>query len=352
VSVRENALAGMSLARRPDGRGGDGEEVAMVRIGYKLSSEEQRPGDLVALARLAEQAGFGFALISDHYHPWIDRQGQSPFVWTVIGAIAHTTEKLELGTAVTCPTVRMHPAIVAQAAATAAAIMPGRFFLGVGTGEALNEHILGDPWPPTHIRQEMLEEAVAIIRLLWEGGLKNHRGRYYRVDNARIYSLPDTPPAIHVAVGGSRSAEAAGKIGDGMIATAAKAELVKAFEKAGGKGKPRYAELTVCWAKSETEARRTARAYWPIAAMPSALSWELPLPSQFEAAAELVTEEATAEEIACGPDPERHLEAITRYARAGFEHVCVHQVGPQQEGFMEFYAREVLPKFASLPAAA
>ena len=324
----------------------------MVRIGYKLSSEEQRPRDLVGFARLAEQAGFSFALISDHYHPWIDRQGQSPFVWAVIGAIAQATEKLELGTAVTCPTVRIHPAIIAQAAATAAAMMPGRFFLGVGTGEALNEHILGDPWPPTHIRQEMLEEAVAVIRLLWEGGLKNHRGRYYRVDNARLYSLPDTAPPIHVAVGGSRAAELAGKIGDGMIATTAEPDLVQAFERAGGQGKPRYAEMTVCWARSEADARRTAHAYWPTAAIPSALSWELPLPSHFEAAAELVTEDATAQEITCGPDPERHREAIRRYVRAGFEHVCVHQVGPDQKGFIEFYAREVVPSLGSLRAAA
>jgi G6PDH family F420-dependent oxidoreductase len=324
----------------------------MVRLGYKLSSEEQRPGDLVRLARLAEQTGFGFALISDHYHPWIDQQGQSPFVWTVIGAIAQATDRLQLGTAVTCPTVRIHPAIVAQAAATAAAMMPGRFFLGVGSGEALNEHILGDPWPPTHIRQEMLEEAVTVIRLLWEGGLKNHRGRYYRVDNARIYSLPDTPPPIHVAVGGSRAAELAGKIGDGMIVTSPQAELVEAFEKGGGAGKPRYAELTVCWASSEAQARRTAHQHWPTAAMPSALAWELPLPSQFEAAARLVTEDAAAEEIVCGPDPTRHLDAIARYARAGFEHVCVHQIGPEQKGFMEFYAREVFPRLTSLRAAA
>jgi G6PDH family F420-dependent oxidoreductase len=322
----------------------------MVNVGYKLSSEEHRPRDLVRYARLAEETGFSFALISDHYHPWTDKQGQSPFVWSVIGAIAQATERIELGTAVTCPTVRIHPAIIAQAAATAAALMPGRFFLGVGTGEALNEHITGDPWPPTHIRQEMLAEAVTVIRRLWEGGLTNHRGEYYEVHNARIYSLPETLPPILLAAGGPRSAELAATIGDGLIGTGPDVKLMKAFAKAGGKTKPRYGEVTVCWARTEADARRTAHTWWPTAAMPSPLAWELPLPSHFEAAAELVTEDAVAEWVTCGPDPKRHLEAIRKYARAGYDHVCIHQVGPDQEGFIEFYGQEVLPKLRALHA--
>ena len=324
----------------------------MVKLGYKLSSEEQTPRDLVRYARMAEETGFSFALISDHFHPWVDAQGQSPFVWSVIGAIAEATERLELGTAVTCPTVRIHPALVAQAAATSAALMPGRFFLGVGTGEALNEHVVGAPWPATHIRQEMLEEAIAIIRQLWQGGLQNHRGRYYRVENARIYSLPERLPPIHIAVGGPRGAEIAAQLGDGMVGTSPKAELIEAFEKAGGKQKPRYAEVTVCWANSEAEARRTAREVWPNAVIPSPLSWELPLPSHFEAAAKLVTEDAIAEEIVCGNDPQRHLGAVRRYVEAGYDHVCVHQVGRDQKGFFEFYKREIVPKLAELRAAA
>ena len=322
----------------------------MVSVGYKLSSEEHPPNDLVRHARLAEDTGFAFALISDHYHPWIDKQGQSPFVWSVLGALAHATRKLTIGTAVTCPTVRTHPAIIAQAAATVAAMMPGRFFLGVGTGEALNEHILGDPWPPPHIRRDMLAEAVTVIRLLWQGKLTNHAGDYYEVHNARIYSLPKRPPPIAVAAGGPRSAELAGTIGDAFIGTSPEAKLIKAFGKAGGRGKPRYGELTVCWAASESEARRTAHAWWPTAVLPSSLSWELPLPSHFESAAELVTEDAVAEEITCGPDPRRHVDAIRKYARAGYDHVCVHQVGPDQEGFIDFYGREVLPKLRALRA--
>jgi G6PDH family F420-dependent oxidoreductase len=324
----------------------------MLSVGYKLSSEEHAPRDLVRYARAAEESGFSFALISDHYHPWTDKQGQSPFVWSVIGAIAQVTERLELGTAVTCPTVRMHPAIVAQAAATAAAMMPGRFSLGLGTGEALNEHVTGAHWPPAHVRREMLTEAVTVIRRLWEGRLTSHSGEHYEVHNARVYSLPKRPPPILVAAGGPATAHLAATIGDGLVTTAPDPGLVKAFEKAGGRGKPCYVELTVCWARSEAEARRTAHAWWPIAAMPGPLARELALPSHVEAAAKLVTEEAVAAKVVCGPDAARHVDAIRQHARAGYGHVCVHQVGPDQEGFLQFYAREVLPRVRTLRAVA
>src|SRR5687767_13274071 len=214
-------------ARGPDGEQGargarrdQGVEEAMTSFGYALSSEEHAPSDLVRYAELAERAGFPFALISDHFHPWIDRQGHSPFVWDVIGAISQRTQKLVLGTGVTCPTMRIHPAIIAQAAATAATLMPGRFFLGVGSGEALNEHILGDRWPPADIRQDMLEEAVEVMRLLWRGGELSHYGEHYVVENARIYDLPDEPVPVMIAAGGEKSAELAGRIGDGLITTA------------------------------------------------------------------------------------------------------------------------------------
>ena len=314
-----------------------------ISLGYKLSSEEQAPADLVRLAAMAEETGFVFALISDHYHPWTDRQGQSPFVWSVIGAIAQATQRLTVGTAVTCPAGRLHPAIIAQAAATSAALMPGRFFLGVGTGENLNEHILGQGWPETEIRQERLEEAIEVIRQLWRGGNQSHHGRYFTMENARLYSLPDRPPPLLVAVGGPRGAEQAARLGDGMIGTDPDPSLVKAFTKAGGTGKPRYAELTVCWAKDEPTARRIAREHWPTAAMESSLSWELPLPAHFEAVAELVTEDQVAESIVCGPEPSRHLKAIAKYVEAGYDHICVHQVGKDQKGFFEFYRDEILP---------
>jgi len=318
--------------------------MATVKIGYAMSSEEHTPNDLVRHAQLAEQAGFTFALISDHFHPWVDAQGHSPFVWSVIGAIAHATERLELGTGVTCPTIRIHPAIIAHAAATAAAMMPGRFFLGVGTGENLNEHVLGDRWPPHDRRLEMLEEAVQVIRQLWQGGSQSHYGKHYTVENARLYTLPEELPRIVVAASGARTAEAAGRFGDGLCSTAPKPEIIKAFTAGGGKG-PRYGQMTVCWAANVDEAQRTALRIWPNAALGGELSQELPTPAHFEQATSNATVEQIAKEVVCGPDPQRHIELIKKYIAAGFDHVYIHQVGPDQAGFINFYQREILPKF-------
>ncbi len=244
--------------------------------------------------------------------------------------------------------MRTHPAIIAQAAATAAAMMPGRFFLGVETGERLNEHILGAPWPSHDVRLEMLEEAIAVIRQLWQGGMQTHRGRYYTVENARIYTLPDELPPIMVAAGGPNAAEAAGRIGDGLISTAPQAKLLQRFDEAGGTGKPRYGQVTVCWAQTEAEARRTAYEYWPNSGIKGELSQELPTPTHFEQAAKLVSEDDVAQAIVCGPDPERHTAKIKQFIDAGFDHIYVHQVGPDQEGFFQFYEREVLPKLHGL----
>jgi len=319
--------------------------IAMPQIGYALSSEEHQPNDLIRFAALAEEAGFGYALISDHYHPWVDAQGESPFVWSVIGGIAQATERLRLGTGVTCPTMRIHPAIVAHAAATSAAMMPGRFFFGVGTGENLNEHILGDHWPAPDERLEMLEEAVEVIRLLWEGGYQTHRGKHYTVENARLYTLPDELPEIYVAASQPLAAELAGRIGDGLVTVAPDKKIAERFESSGGAGKPKLGQVTVCWAKSEEEARRTAHEIWPNGGLQGALSQELPLPEHFEQAAEMVTEEDIAESVACGPNPERHKEQIREFEAAGYDHVYVHQVGPDQQGFLDFYASEILPEF-------
>src|SRR5687768_1324613 len=232
--------------------------MADVQIGYAISSEEHLPNDIVRHARMAEDAGFTYALISDHYHPWVDAQGHSPFVWSVIGGIATATENLRLGTGVTCPTIRIHPAIIAQAAATSAAMMPGRFFLGVGSGENLNEHILGDRWPETDVRLEMLEEAVEVIRLLWQGGVQSHHGKHYTVENARIYTLPEQLPEIMVAASGPKAAELAGRIGDGLITTSPDKKVTQAFDGAGGSSKPHYGQMTVCWAADEASAKKTA----------------------------------------------------------------------------------------------
>jgi G6PDH family F420-dependent oxidoreductase len=317
-----------------------------MEIGYSLSSEESTAADLVRYAVRAEEAGFSFALISDHFHPWLTRQGQSPFVWTVIGAIAHATKRLAIGTGVTCPIVRIHPAIIAQAAATAALLMPGRFFLGLGTGENLNEHILGLYWPPSDIRRKMLQEAVMILRLLWRGGSQSYRGEYFTVERAQVFSLPEKPPPIMIAAAGGRAAELAGEIGDGLISTMPSDSLVRKFRISDGASeKPRYGQMTVCWAKTEAEAKKIAKDWWAVAAIPGELMSQLATPAEFEAVAELVDEEVVAAKMICGPDPERHLEEIESYRKAGFDHVYIHQVGPDQNGFFEFYQREILPKF-------
>ena len=266
----------------------------MTALGYALSSEEHGPRDLVGNARRAEEAGFTFALISDHFHPWIERHPHSPFVWGVLGAIAQATDRLVVGTGVTCPTMRTHPAIIAHAAATAADLMPGRFFLGVGTGENLNEHILGQAWPEWDVRAEMLEEAVEVIRALWSGEVTSHRGRHYRVQNAKLYTLPESLPPIRVAASGRRMAERAARIGEGLIATAPDKKLVQAYRDAGGSG-PLIGQVSVCWAESEAAARKTAHEWWPTAALHGEVSQELPNPSQFTDLAKSVTEDQVAE---------------------------------------------------------
>jgi coenzyme F420-dependent glucose-6-phosphate dehydrogenase len=316
----------------------------MPSFGYKLSSEEHNAASLVRYARMAEDAGFEFAAISDHFHPWVDRQGNSPFVWGVLGAIAEATERLRVGTAVTCPTIRIHPALVAQAAATAERLMPGRFFLGLGSGENLNEHIFGDRWPPAAERQAMLAEAVEVIRKLWEGGVVSHEGAHYRVQEARIYSLPEEPPPIYLAASGKQAARLAGEVADGLIGLAPDGDLLKTFEHAGGVGKPKLAEINVCWARDEADAVKTTLEWWPNAAIGGELGQELPLPRHFEQAAEMVTEDDVREKLVVGPDPEPYLEVMRTYLDAGFDHVWLHQIGPNQEGFLEFAANEVLPK--------
>jgi len=314
----------------------------MTRIGYALSSEERTPRELVDHARMAEEAGFEFALISDHFHPWLDEQGESPFVWGVLGAIAEATDTIRIGTGVTCPTMRIHPAIVAQAAATTACLMPERFFLGVGTGENLNEHILADRWPSAEERLEMLEEAIGVIRELWQGDLVSHRGKHYAVDRARLYTVPDEPPPLAVAAAAENAAELAGRLGDALISTAPDEGVVKAFEKAGGKGKPKYGQFHVCVASSREQAVETAYRCWRFSGLGGDLNQELPLPRHFRQASEVLTREQVAAQVVCGSDPGLHREKIAEFADAGFDHVYVHQVGRDQEAFMRLYEQEVL----------
>ena len=315
----------------------------MPELGYAMSSEEHGPNALVDHAVRAEEVGFEHALISDHYHPWVQTQGDAPFVWTTLGGIARETESLRVGTGVTAPIIRVHPAVAAQAAATTAAMFDGRFFFGVGTGENLNEHITGERWPEFEVRMEMLEESVEVMRRLWTGENVSHHGKHYTVENAKLFTLPEEPPDVHVSGTGPKSAKKAGEFGDGLVSTAPKEELVEKFQNE-GEG-PRYGQVTVCYADSEDEAVETALEYWPNSAIPGDLSWELPTPKHFEAAAESVEEEDIAESVVCGPDADDHLEQIQTFVDAGFDHVYVHQVGPNQDDFFDFYESEILPSF-------
>lgn len=315
----------------------------MATFGYFLSSEEHGPKELVRQARLAERAGFEALWISDHFHPWLDVQGNSPFVWSVIGALAEATS-LPITTAVTCPLVRVHPAIIAQAAATSAALTGGRFRLGVGTGEALNEHIIDSRWPPASERLEMLEEAVELMRDLWSGRLVTHRGTHYDLDTARLYTLPDEPPPVYMSAFGDRAVRLAGRIADGYICTGPSAELVRKFRESGGEGKPSQGGLKVCYAADEAAARKTVHRLWPTQGIKGEASQLLPLPRHFEELAEAVTEEEATASTPCGPDPEVHAQAIREYLDAGFTEVYISQIGEEQDAFFDFYAKEVLPR--------
>ena len=316
-----------------------------MKVGYFLSCEEYGPLELLEQARMAEEAGFEALWISDHYHPWNDEQGESPFVWSVIGGLSQVTSRIPVYTAVTCPTIRIHPAIIAQAAATSAAMLPGRFGLGVGSGEALNEHIFGDAWPSTDVRLEMLEEAVEIIRLLWEGGTHSYDGRHYAVENARIYTLPDEPPPILVSGFGPKATQIAGRIGDGYMNVAPDADLLNLFRSSGGGEKPAHGAFKVCYGEDEAERRNTAHRIWPNEGLPGELAQVLPTPRHFEQATQLVTEDMIAEAIPCGPDPEPHRETIRQYEGAGYDEVYVQQIGGNTKAFFELYGKEILPEF-------
>ncbi|MEU8890435.1 TIGR03557 family F420-dependent LLM class oxidoreductase [Streptomyces sp. NPDC048442] len=315
----------------------------MTTYGYFLSSEEFAPAELLSQARAAEQAGFQALAISDHFHPWNDEQGQSSFVWSMIGAISQVTS-LPVTTFVTCPTVRMHPAINAQAAATAAVLTGGRFRFGLGTGEALNEHILGGPWPEAPERMEMLEEAVHVMRRLFTGEQTTHRGTHYTVQNARLYTLPDEPPPLYVSGFGPQAAALAGRIGDGFVTMGPDAELVGQFRRAGGGRKPVLGGLKVCWGTDRAQALKTAHRLWANEQLPGELPQILPTPTHFEQASKLVTEESVANAVVCGDDVDAHLGAVSAFADAGFDEVYVGQIGPDQQGFFDFYRSRVLPR--------
>ncbi|MFD7237268.1 TIGR03557 family F420-dependent LLM class oxidoreductase [Streptomyces syringium] len=312
-----------------------------MKVGYKLATESFGPGELIRQAVRAEQAGFDFVEMSDHFHPWLDNQGHSPFTWTVLGAIAVKTERIGLVTGVTCPTVRYHPAIIAQAAATLALVCDGRFTLGVGSGERLNEHVIGPGFPGSvRVRHEMLREALEIIRSLWRGGYRSYEGKHLRLEDARVFDLPEQLPLIPVAAGGAAAARIAAELGDGLFATEPKSELVRHYREAGGSG-PCYAEVPMAWADDEhtaakavLETSRWAVTGWKVMS-------ELPNPANFDAATATVREEDILEQFACGPDPARYVEAAQGYVDAGFDHLVMQNAGPDPDGFIDFYQREL-----------
>jgi G6PDH family F420-dependent oxidoreductase len=313
----------------------------MTRYGYFLSSEEYDPASLVRQALLAEEAGFDALWISDHFHPWLDEQGHSPFVWSVIGAISQVTS-LPVTTAVTCPTTRIHPAVIAQAAATASLLTGGKFTLGVGTGEALNEHITGAKWPAAAERRDMLEEAVAIIARLFTGEQLTHHGAHYQVDTARLYSVPDQPPPIYLSGFGEHSARLAAKIADGYICMGPQADLIKLYRDEGGGDQPVQGGIKGCWAPDEDSGRATMHRLWPNDSIPGEAAQLLPLPRHFEQVSQLVTQDMVT--APCGPDPRPYIEAIEAYQDAGFDEIYLGQVGGRLEGAFDFYATELLPR--------
>lgn len=316
--------------------------MTVVDLGINLASEAHGPNELVEYANRAEEAGFDFAVISDHYHPWVPKQDDSPFVWGTIGAIAERTEDLELGTAVTCPMIRIHPAIIAQAAATAQVLMDGRFFLGVGTGERLNEHVLGDHWPPHSVRLEMLEEAVDVMRDLWDGEMVTRHGEHYTIENAQLFSLPEEPPEVMVSALGEETATVAGLFGDGFLTTSPNKEFVERFQEHGDG--PIYGGTKVCWGESNQEALETAVEWWPNA-FADVSGTELATPKHYKEASQSVSEGDAEEAIAYGPNSEPYVEHIQEFVDAGFEYVYLHHLGQNQEAFIEFMEREVLPEF-------
>ncbi|HEV2527416.1 MAG TPA: TIGR03557 family F420-dependent LLM class oxidoreductase [Thermomicrobiales bacterium] len=311
-----------------------------MQIGFKLFAEANSPSELVRQAVRAEEAGFDFLEISDHFHPWLPEHGHAPAAWSVLPAIAMRTERIRLGTGVTCPFIRYHPAIIAQAAATTACLAPGRVFVGLGTGENLNEHIVGQGWPAIDVRREMLDESIEIIRRLWQGGYRTWRGQHLRIESAQVFDIPDPLPELIVAAGGPKAARLAAERGDGLFAVAADRVLTDTYARFGGTG-PKYVEVPLAWAPDEDTAARSAHRLfrfgdggWPVTV-------ELPNPYNFDAATRQVTVDSMREGFACGPDAAKHLAKVQEFVDAGFDHLALINAGPDIDGFFDFYAREL-----------
>ena len=321
----------------------------MVALGLALSSEEHGPTRLVELAVAAEEAGFDFVSVSDHYHPWLADQGHSPFVWSVLGAIAASTTRLGVGTGVTCPTVRIHPAVIAQAAATASLLLPDRFVFGVGSGEALNEHILGDRWPPADVRLEMLEEAVLVIRDLWSGESTTHYGKHYTVEDARIFDPPQCAVPIVISAFGPSAAKVAARCGDGLWMSTPDPDVVREFFEAGGAG-PIFGQISCCYDRDESAAAKIAHHYWRTAGVPGQLSQDLRTVAHFETASSGVRVQDMPDLMPCGPDLDPIVERARDAIEAGVDHLYFHQIGPRQDEFLHVWREELHDRVAAAAA--
>ena len=315
----------------------------MTTFGYTLMTEEHDPRELVTNARRAEELGFDFLVSSDHYHPWVPEQQHSPYAWSVLGAVAAVTERVGLMTMVTCPTIRYHPAVVAQKAATMGLLSEGRFTLGLGAGERLNEHVVGRGWPAASVRHEMLAEAIEIIRLLWEGGYVDHRGTHFSVEDARVFDLPDRPVPIAVAASGSESAQLAARLADGIIATEPKAEIVDEFRGAHAGEGSTWNQIPLCWGADADKALERAHHSFRWAALGWKVQAELPNPVNFDAASAQVRPEDLRSMIPTGPDVQPYLDAVDEVEGAGYENIALLQIGEDQDGFLRFWQDELGP---------
>ena len=302
----------------------------MTTYGYTLMTEQSGPVDLVRYAQAAERAGFDFEVMSDHFSPWLDSQGHAPNAWATLGAVAQATEQVELMTYVTCPIMRYHPVVVAQQAATIGLLSNGRFLLGLGAGENLNEHVVGRGWPAANVRHEMFDEAVHIIRELFEGNYVNFAGKHFRVDSAKLWDVADQPPAIGLAISGEQSATLAGELADAMIAVEPDADLVRSSIKHGGQGKRRIGQVPICWDPSEDAASsgRTTSSAGSAAAGRSTPN--CPARPRSPGASQFVRPEDVADSIPCGPDVAAHVDAVREFEKAGFTDIAVIQIGDRE----------------------
>ncbi|OLR92700.1 TIGR03557 family F420-dependent LLM class oxidoreductase [Actinokineospora bangkokensis] len=319
----------------------------MTRFGYTLMTEQAGPRELVGHAAAAEAAGFDFEVISDHFSPWLASQGHAPNAWATLGAVSQATSAVELMTYVTCPIMRYHPAVVAQQAATVGLLSGGRFTLGLGAGENLNEHVVGRGWPPVNVRHEMLVEALGIIRGLFDGGDVNTAGKHFRVDSAKLWDLPEQRVPIGVAVSGKQSIEAFAPLAEHMITTEPEADLVSGWDAASPRAAGdtrKIGQIPICWDPSTDAAVERAHDQFRWFAGGWKVNAELPGPAGFAGATQFVRPEDVASSIPCGPDVEGIVKAVSAFWQAGFTDIALVQIGgDHQDAFFPFAERELLP---------